>query len=57
MLGKLVNVMSKIKWNVSWIYFLQEAAVCNKIVSMSNLRGHKEVIVTKEVLRIFKLIA
>lgn len=36
MLGKLVNVMSKIKWNVSWIYFLQEAAVCNKLVSMSN---------------------
>lgn len=36
MLGKLVNVMSKIKWNGSWIYFLQEAVVCNKVVGMSN---------------------
>lgn len=36
MLGKLVNVMSKIKWNGPWIYFLKEAVVCNKVVSMSN---------------------
>lgn len=34
--SKLVNVMSEIKWNGPWVYFLPEAAVCNKAVSVSN---------------------
>lgn len=36
MLGKLVNDMSKIKWNGPWIYFLQEAVVYNKIISLNS---------------------